>query len=227
LCNVVSIKLRIISCIVPHRTVFAKFAVYHNNVKMKNTINQLIRQRRSTYPVNFEAGRKIDPSIVAELLETAVWAPTHGLTQPWAFRVFQGEGIGIFFNKLKEIYREITPAENFKESKLLKYDEKINQVSHVIAVCMIRDSKKKYPEVEELVATACVMENIYLCLEPYGIAGYLSTGDVCYTKQLKDFLCLGDEDQCLGLFQLGYPIEGINRPERKRIPATEKTIWVD
>jgi nitroreductase len=193
---------------------------------MKEILDQLIRERRSTYPVNFEPGHKIDDSLILRLLETAVWAPTHGLTQPWFFRVYHGDGVRDFFLKLRDIYLEITPSDQVKNSKISKYEEKINQVSHVLAVCMIRDPKKKYPEIEEIVATACVIENIYVCINAYGIAGYLSTGDVCYTQQIKDFMGLGADDKCLGFFQLGYPREGINRPERKRIPAAEKTVWI-
>ncbi len=193
---------------------------------MKEVLNQLIRERRSTYPVHFDSSRKIDNALIAEMLETAIWAPSHGLTQPWAFRVFHGNGIRDFFLKLREIYLEITPAEKVKAGKSDKYEEKINQVSHVIAVCMIRDPGRKYPELEEIVATACVLENIYLCIQAYGLAGYLSTGDVCYTRQIREYLNLGPEDLCLGFFQLGFPKPDINRPVRKRIPASEKTIWI-
>jgi nitroreductase len=193
---------------------------------MKEILNQLIRERRSTYPANFDPSRKIDNALIAEMLETAVWAPSHGLTQPWAFRVFHGSGIRDFFHKLRDIYLEITPADKVKTSKSDKYEEKINQVSHVIAVCMIRDPAKKYPVQEEIVATACVVENIYLCIQAYGLAGYLSTGDVCYTTQIREFLGLGPEDICLGFFQLGLPKPDLNRPSRKRIPASEKSIWI-
>jgi nitroreductase len=193
---------------------------------MKNSADQLILERRSTWPINFDPERKIENSLIAEMLETAIWAPTHGLTQPWAFKVFHNEGITEFFNKMRDIYLEITPEDEVKASKIQKYEDKIGRVSHVIAVCMIRDPKKKYPVIEEIVATACVVENIYLCINAYGIAGYLSTGNLCYTQQVKDYLGLGSEDLCLGFFQLGYPKPGTNRPPRKRIPAAEKTQWI-
>jgi nitroreductase len=192
----------------------------------KGIISKIIRDRRSTWPVSFNPDIKIDNTIIMEILDTAVWAPSHGLTQPWHFTVFHGEGIRTFFHKQKEIYQATNPPDSIKENKLLKYEEKIKQVSHVIAISMKRDPNRKYPEIEEIVAVGCVIENIYLCLEAYGIAGYLSTGNVCYTRQMKDFLHLGDEDHCLGFFQLGYPKTGINRAVRKRIPATEKTVWI-
>jgi len=113
-----------------------------------------------------------------------------------------------------------------KAGKIQKLVDKISQVSHVVAICMIRDINRKYPEIEEIVATACVIENIYLSLNAFGIAGYLSTGDICYTRQMSDFLGLGSGDKCLGFFQLGYPRNDLKLPLRKRIPATEKTTWI-
>ena len=193
---------------------------------MKKIADQLIHERRSTWPMNFDPERKIEDQLIAEILETAIWAPSHGLTQPWAFKVFHGDGIGAFFTKMRDIYLEITPAEEVKTSKIQKYEDKIGRVSHVVAVCMIRDPKKKYPEIEEIVATACVIENLYICINAYGIAGYLSTGNICYTPQVKEYLHLGPDDLCLGFFQLGYPKPGINRPDRKRIPAAQKTEWI-
>jgi nitroreductase len=193
---------------------------------MKDLASRLIKERRSTWPVSFEHGKKIPDALIAELLETAVWAPSHGLTQPWTFKVFRNEGVGDFFHKLQLIYNEVTPPEERKPGKTDKFEEKISQVSHVIAVCMVRDPRKKYPEIEEIVATACVIENIYICINAFGIAGYLSTGNTCYTQQMKDFLHLGPDDKCLGFFQLGYTKADINRPMRKRIPAAEKTEWI-
>jgi nitroreductase len=193
---------------------------------MKIIADQLIHERRSTWPMNFDPERKIEDSLIAEILETAIWAPSHGLTQPWAFKVFHDGGIRDFFNRIRDIYLEITPADEVKASKIQKYEDKIGRVSHVIAVCMIRDPKKKHPVIEEIVATSCVIENIYICINAFGIAGYLSTGNICYTQQVKDYLGLGAEDLCLGFFQLGYPISDISRPVRKRIPAAEKTQWI-
>ena len=190
-------------------------------------ISKVIKERRTIYPINFDPNKKIsDINVIKEILDNAIWAPTHKLTQPWNFKVFFGDGVGTFFKKQQEIYKEITPADKFAEKKYQKYDEKAKQVSAVIAVWMKRDGDNKIPEIEEIVATGCVIENIYLCLKPYGLAGYLSTGDICYTQQIKDFLKIGKNDKCLGFFQLGYPKEGLNLPQRKRIPAEEKTEWI-
>ncbi len=194
---------------------------------MKEIINQIIKGRHSTWPANFDPERKIENALIADILDLAVWAPSHGLTQPWKFIVFHDLGIRKFFEKQQEIYLEITPPDQVKENKIKKLEDKISQVSHVLTICMIRDSNRKYPEIEEVVATSCVIENIYLSLNAYGIAGYLSTGDICYTRQMRDFLHLGTEDRCLGFFLLGYPGNDLKLPLRKRIPAAEKTVWIN
>ena len=190
-------------------------------------LSKLIRERRSVYPKDFNAEKKIDDQIVSEILDNAVWAPNHGLNQPWFFKVFHNQGVVTFFNKMKEIYLEITPSDKQNEKKIAKYDEKAGQISHIIAVCMKRDSAKRYPEIEDIVATSCVIQNIYLQLKPQGIAGYLSTGDICYTFQIREFLNLGEDERCMGFFQLGVPSGDIKIPVRKRIPSSEKTEWID
>jgi nitroreductase len=193
----------------------------------KELIQKAIKERRTIYPINFDPVKKIeDINTIRNILDTAVWAPTHKLTQPWNFKVFHGDGVKTFFSKQQEIYKIITPEDAFSDKKYLKYMDKAEQVSVVIAVWMKRDPEKRVPEIEEIVATGCVIENIYLSLKPHGIVGYLSTGDICYTRQMKEFLEIGEEDKCLGFFQLGYPKESMRLVERKRVPANEKTEWI-
>lgn len=187
---------------------------------------EVIEKRQSTYPHNFIQGKKIPDQIISRLLDAAVWAPTHGLTQPWFFKVFHNKGVEIFFNGMIEVYKKTSPAEKVSEKKIEKYASKIQQVSHVIAVCMRRGENERIPEIEEIVATGCALEHIYLGLAPHGISGYLSTGDICYTDEMKAFLQLSKKEKCLGFFQLGYPVDDPPKRPRKRIPANEKTAWV-
>lgn len=191
------------------------------------TVNECIRNRRSTYPGNFKKGETIDEKVISDLLELATWAPTHKLTQPWKFIVYTGEGKKTFFEKQAEIFKEITPKEKVNNQKLLKYKEKAELVSHVIAVIAEHDPENRIPEIEEIVATSCALQNIYLSLNEFGIAGYLSTGNICYAPQMAEFLGLKPDDRILGFFQLGIPADKINRPQRKRIPVSEKTTWIE
>lgn len=196
------------------------------NTLNTETISQLIKQRRSVYPKDFKPNVNIEDSVIKKLLELAVWAPTHKLTQPWYFKVFRNDGVKLFFEKQSEIYQQITPPEKVAQKKIDKYALKAEQVSHIIAIIATHHPENKIPEIEETVATACALQNIYLLLKEFGIAGYLSTGDICYSEQMSEFLELADGDKCLGFFQLGIPVDDLKQINRKRIPAIEKTKWI-
>lgn len=189
-------------------------------------VDNIIRERHSVYPQNF-AERPVEREIVESLLQNAVWAPTHKHTEPWRFRVFSGKGVKTFFERMKEIYRETTPEEEFKPAKLEKWDRKAEQVSHVIAIGMMRDPEERVPEIEEIAAVACAVQNIYLSLEAYGVAGYWGTGKISETDHMKQFLELGEKDRCMGFFYLGYPADDAGTPLRKRKPLEEVTTWID
>ena len=193
---------------------------------MEHTIDDWIRLRSSTFINGLKEGGKIDDNVIEKLLENAVWAPSHGLTQSWFFKVYTGNGLDRFYSVQQKIYKEITPPVKFSREKYEKIPLKSNKVSHVIAVIARRDPNKRFPKQEDIVSVSCAIQNIYLSIQSFGIAGYLSTGDVCYAQSMRQFLDLGDEDECLGFLTLGIADENYRRPERKRIPAVEKTEWL-
>lgn len=196
---------------------------------MGNTIEQVsqwIKGRKSTFVNGLKEGSKIDDRVIEQLLEHASWAPSHGLVQAWHFKVFAGEAVKRFFAVQKEIYKEITPADKFFDFKYEAYDDKWKRVSHVLAIIAKRDPYKRFPKQEDIVSVGCAVENIYLSLDAFGIGGYLSTGEVCYSRQMRNFLELGEPDEPIGFFILGEPDASVQRPPRMRIPVGEKTEWI-
>ena len=192
----------------------------------KEIVKDIIQSRESTFVNGLLEGGKIDDSVIESILENAIWAPSHGLGQVWDFKVFAGQGVVSFFNKMQEIYKYTTASDKYRQEKYEGYPSKANKVSHIIAIIARRDPRKKFPKLEDIVSTSCAIQNIYLSLGVHGVAGYLSTGDICYTQATREYLQLGDEDECLGFFQLGIKDTSKSGRQRKRIPAKEKTVWV-
>lgn len=186
-------------------------------------INHLIRHRRSVFPDQF-SGQEISKPIINQLLENANWAPTHGKTEPWRFFVFSGERLKEFGELQARLYRELTPPDAFKEAKFNKLLANPQKASHVIAICMQRQQSEKIPEIEEIEATACAVQNIYLTATAYGLGGYWSSGGVTYRNEFKEYFGLGEKDRLLGFFYLGYPKEAPADGNRK--PISEKVTWV-
>lgn len=191
-----------------------------------NDISQWIKNRKSTFVNGLKEGSQIDDTVIEQLLENASWAPSHGLVQAWQFKVFAGEGVKRFFEVQQAIYKAITPADQFMDFKYKAYLEKWKRVSHIVTVIAQRDPHRRFPAQEDLVSVACAVQNMYLSLESLGIAGYLSTGAICYSQEMRDFLGLQEEDIPVGFFVLGEPDPTFQRPPRTRIPANEKTEWI-
>jgi nitroreductase len=186
-------------------------------------INELIRSRRSVFPKQFEEGKKVDDAIVAQIVENATWAPSHGQTEPWRFVVFTDEGLQKLATFQAELYKK-EAGENFKEATYQNLLTNPLKASHVIALCLKRDPNKKFPEVEEIAAVSCAVQNIYLSTTAYGIGGYWTTGGVTYKPSAKEFFGLGEDDKLLGFFYLGHV--AVPSPAGKRKPIEEKAEWV-
>ena len=186
-------------------------------------INRLIRSRRSTFPKQFEEGKKVDDAIVQQIIENATWAPSHGNIQPWKFIVFTESGLQKLAEFQSELYKE-TSGEKFKEATYQNLQANPLKASHVIALCMQRDPNKKFPEVEEVSAVATAVQNIYLSVTAYGLGGYWTTGGVTYNEKAKPFFGLGADDKLMGFFYIGHI--AVPSPEQKRHPVEEKVIWV-
>ena len=187
-------------------------------------ISEVIKNRRTIYPELYSS-RKVHKEIIEHLLRNAVWAPTHGKTQPWRFKVYSGDSRNILSDKLGELYQKLTPKEKFLEEKLSKIKARPFLSSVVIAICMERGTNEKIPVIEEVEAVACAVQNMSLTATAYGIGSFWSTPKIIYTPEMNDFLNLREEDKCLGLFYIGY-LDG-KWPKGIRKPVKLLTEWYD
>ena len=185
-------------------------------------INELIRERRTIYPEQF-SDRKVHREQVEVILNNGQWAPTHGNTQPWRFKVFVEDGLTTLSDFLGKTYLELTPTELQNDLKLGKLISRPLKSSVVIAVCMERQPEEKILEIEEIEAVACAIQNMHLTATAYGLGGFWSTPKLIYSQQMNDFLQLKKKDKCLGLFYLGYP--AIEWPKAHRKPLEYTTEW--
>jgi nitroreductase len=186
-------------------------------------MNHLIKNRRSVFPDQFEPGKHIPDEWIHQIVENATWAPNHKHTEPWRFTIFTGEGLKKLAEFQSEMYKKES-GEKFKAEKYLKLQQNPLLASHVIAIGMKRSPEKKIPEIEEIAAVACAVQNIYLSVSAYGLGGYLTTGGITYSENAKPFFGLERDDKLMGFFYIGYV--AIPSPPSTRKPVDEKAIWV-
>ena len=188
-------------------------------------ITNVIRYRRSIKPVDMDPVRVVEHELLMTMLENANMAPTHGLTEPWRFTIFQGEARRELAAKMQEIYRDTTPANEFREDKMRKMSENPLLASAIITIGMARKGGAKIPELEEIEAVACAVQNMHLTASAAGLAAYWSSPPLLFTKDFTDWLGMGAEDKCLGLFYVGWPKPTFRWPESRRGPISEKIQW--
>lgn len=185
-------------------------------------ITALIKDRRTIYPEQYSE-RKVHKEQVETILNNAIWAPTHGNTQPWRFKVFMESARQELSSFLGKTYMEVIPTEQQNDAKLAKLMSRPLKSSVVVAICMERQPEEKILELEEIEAVACAVQNMYLTCTAMGLGGFWSTPKVVYSEQMNAYLELGPKDKCLGLFYIGYP--SIEWPKAHRKPLEYLTAW--
>lgn len=165
-------------------------------------INEAIEQRRTIYPVHY-TGEKVDHKVIERMMELANWAPTHRYTEPWRFHVFSEAAKDDLLDLCADCYVKQTPAETFKPAKVAQFQERKQQVSHLIAI--IVDHSGEVPEDEELASVAMAVQNMWLYLASTPYAGYWSTPGYIHSPEFATYLKLEPNQRCIGLFYLGTP----------------------
>lgn len=187
---------------------------------MSTPILHAIKKRRTVKPERF-TGDLIPDTAIEAAIEAANWAPTHGFTEPWRFTVFAGEKKRDLLNFLNNLDTLKSGENEVRDSKRAKT---FDQTSHIIAIAMKRGENPKIPEIEELLATAMAVQNLWLAADSLGFAGYWSTGAVAFSDELRTFLGLDETYKTLGFFYAG--ISTIEIPEGRRLTSgAEKTRW--
>ena len=191
---------------------------------IEQAINKIIKSRRSITPPLYEKGKIVPDAIIIQLLENANYAPNHKHTEPWRFTIFTGEGLSHFAKLQSTIYKECA-GPKFKELSFKKLQDFPLMASHVIAIGMKRDREMRLPEIEEIEATACAVQNMFLTATAYGLASYWTTGGITYLPESKSHFGLEPDDKLLGFFYIGYPAKPFG-DGYKRGDIKEKIKWV-
>jgi cation diffusion facilitator family transporter len=187
-------------------------------------LNEIIKNRRSIYPRQYEKGGIIPDEVIWQILENANRAPNHKQTEPWRFKVFSGEGRRYFAELQAGIYQEHA-GEDYSESRYQKLLEYPMLASHVISIGMRRNEQGVLPENEEIAAVACAVENMFLTVTAYGLGSYWTTAGITYFEQSKAYFDLGEKDKLMGFFFIGYvaiPYKSLSR----RSPIQTKVEWI-
>ena len=160
------------------------------------------------------------------LLDCAVRAPNHKLTEPWRFAVLTGGGK----TRLAEIRAQhrLRKSDDPTTEEARARSEKARRdtlASPAIIVVMARTSEDEITNEEDYAAVMMATANLMTAAQSLGLGTYLKTGGVMRDGALADLVGLPEGYRIAGVLSVGYPAE----PEvpRRRRPAMELTSWID
>jgi nitroreductase len=174
---------------------------------------------------------KQDPvpkQLVERILESAVHAPNHRLTEPWRFHVFTGKGRGELARVRAEIASLQAEAEGESEEmaagRISRERKKAFRAPVVIAV-ISKAGRDEVETLENYAACAAAVQNMQLTAHALGLGMMWRTGPIAYHDRMREFFDLKEGDTMVAHLYVGYP-DMAERP-RRREAAHEKTTWHD
>ncbi len=185
---------------------------------MNNLFNKIIRKRRSIFPIQFN-GEIIDDSIINEIIFNANTAPTHKITQPWLFKIFNSLSKIKLADEILRLKFGNKIPKNEKENLIKKF----NLTSHIICICLERSDEKLIPEWEEIAAVSMSVQNMWLTCTANNLGCYWSSPKII--SELGAFLNLKNNQKCLGFFYIGKYNELPKRILNKK-DVNEKVEWI-
>lgn len=169
--------------------------------------------------------RPIAREQVETMLEAAVRAPNHKLTNPWEFYVIGGrpkEYLAQLRGRLKSEKAGDPDSPQAKRSYERAYGE-MATVPWAILVCQ-RLAEDPVRREEDLLSVGCAIQNLMLAAHSMGIGTFWGTGPLLNHPETFRVLSIPEGHRGVGLVFVGYPAHPVEA--RARDPITEHVRFV-
>lgn len=171
-------------------------------------------------------GREPTRAEVERLLDAAVRAPNHKLTEPWRFVVVGGE-TKRRFAEIRRAHRALKfadPAAPDAAAKIDKtYREHLETPLFVFVMQRLADDPVRREE--DYAAVMMATQNLMIAATAAGLGTFLKTGGIMEKPEIRELAGARDDERIVGIVSLGVP-DGPAEPPR-RTPAAERTTWLD
>ena len=162
---------------------------------------------------------------IQALLEAAVRAPTHHLTQPWRFIVLAGDARSELGSVMGRRVRAEMAGDPHVEERVAFEEARPLRAPVVLVVAYRASDNPKAIEVEDRYAVGAAMQNVLLAAHARGLAGFLRTGPAATDPAVAEHLGLAPGEEVAGFIYLGYAAEDAPLADKPRTPPSDRTVW--
>lgn len=184
---------------------------------------EAILTRRSIARV---AGEAPSRDLVERLLEAAVRAPTHHLTEPWRFVVLTGAALDELGEVMAERVRREWDGGGDLDARLAVERARPRRAPVIVTFVYVPSTNPVAVEAEDRYSMGAAMQNLLVAAHASGLAAYLRTGPAACDPGVAGLLGLAPGEEIAGFVYLGYPLDGAAGTPTRRTPAADRTVWM-
>ncbi len=191
------------------------------DASVPESVIRVIKGRRTVR--NF-INRDVPTSILSNIIDAAVWAPNHRMTEPWRFYVLDKNGDAR--KRIAELAFEWTLHNIPNRSQARTSAEAVrSELLDAPAIIYVYSLRGGSPEIDEenYSATSCAVQNLMLAAHAYGLGVGWSTGKPTKHPEIAQVLNAYPESKIAGCLYIGYPTE---LPESRRQDSSLVTSWL-
>ncbi|WP_404430788.1 nitroreductase [Sutcliffiella horikoshii] len=171
--------------------------------KNKSTLAQTIRERRSIKTGYTD--KEVTQETVLELLDDAIWAPNHGLREPWRFIFVSSSEKEGFVEKLVKTF-----SPEMQENRRNYF----SQPAAFLIVVMEEDPRQKQWE-ENFGAVSSLIQNFQLLAWEKMLGVVWKTNPHIYDPRVHKILGVQPGEKIAGFLHMGYFEQVPTKRERK------------
>jgi nitroreductase len=183
-------------------------------------VQDALQQRRS---VKRFTDQPVTREEIELLLDAAVLAPNHRLTEPWRFYVLGPEARYAYGLALGERKARKLADPDAAHSMRTRVAEEHGALPAMLVVAMTTSETPENRE-EDYAATMMAIENIALAAVELGLATAIRTGAVMADPAARAAAGVAEGERIVACLNVGHPAELPAGP--RRTPARELTRWV-
>ena len=179
-----------------------------------------IQRRRS---IKRFTDRAVTRDEIERLLNAAVAAPNHRLTQPWRFYVLGPDAREAYGRALGE--RKALKLEDAEKGRALR-DSVAREHRALPGMIVVAVIGNENPEIhaEDVSAAMMAVQNIALAAVAMGLGTHIKTGAVMRDPAARAAAGVRDDEEIIAIVNVGEPAEAAATKSRE--PATALTVWM-
>lgn len=167
--------------------------------------------------------RPVTREEIERLLEAAVQAPNHRMTEPWRFYVLGPQTRAAYGNVLGRRKAKKVDDPEAAQAVIDKVTREHATLPAMLAVAVVQDENPEIRE-EDYASTMMSIQNLSLAAAAMGLGAHIKSGAVMDDPAAREVVGVAESQRIVATIHLGEPAE-IPSP-KQRHGAQEFTQWM-